>query len=71
MHFFIFHILIGSAIAYFMQPQIKWVAERLTRYRALQAMIKILLDALMTVSWVIVAPAILLARYKIKERDDA
>lgn len=70
MHFFVFHILIGSAIAYFMQPQIKWVAERVTRYRFLQAMIKILLDALMAVSWIIIAPAILIAKYNMKPKDE-
>lgn len=70
MHFFIFHILIGSAIAYFMQPQIKEVAERITSIRFLQAALKILLDALMAVSWIIVAPAILFAKHKLKERDN-
>ena len=70
MHFFIFHILIGSVIAYFMQPQIKAVAESVTRYSWLQAVIKILLDALMSVAWVIVAPAIVFARYHLEKKDD-
>lgn len=71
MHFFIFHVLIGSAIAYFMQAHIKWVAERVTPFVPLQVVIKILLDALLAVGWIVVAPAILVARYQwLKEQEE-
>lgn len=70
MHFFIFHILVGSAIAYFMQSHIKQLAERATNYKVLQIAIKILLDALMAVSWIIIAPVIFIANHKLKEKDN-
>ena len=51
-HAFVY-LIIGTAISYFMQGQIKQFAENVTQNKFLQTVIKILTDAIMSITWVV------------------
>lgn len=68
-HAFVY-LLIGAAVSYFMQPQIQWIAENITKVSWLQTATKIFLDALLSLTWIVGAPAILIAKSYLKKRNE-
>jgi len=52
-----------------MQPQIVWLAENITTRTWLRAVLKILMDALLSVTWIVGAPLLLLIKYKLQQKD--
>lgn len=68
---FIIWLIIGSAVSYFMQPQIRWFSEYVTKFKPFQTIIKILLDALLGVGWLIFAPALYMLVSNLKMMEEA
>lgn len=68
-HAFVY-ILIGVVVANLMQPQITWIAERLSQRKWLQTVIKTFFDAFIGLTWVIGAPALLALKYYLMRKDD-
>ena len=70
MIFAFLYFLIGSAVAYFMQPQIRYIAERMTSYVWLQAVIKILMDAILSMTWIIGAPVLISLKLYLQGKEN-
>lgn len=51
------YLLAGSAISYFMQKQIASAAEQFSDNKVVQTILKIAMDALLSITWIITMPA--------------
>jgi hypothetical protein len=56
MIFAFLYIVAASATAYFMQTHIQWLTERITTYQWLQTILKIVLDAIIGITWIVSVP---------------
>ena len=64
------YILIGSAVSYFMQSQIRWLSHRITKHTWLQTVLKIVFDAAIGFTWLISAPALCALRVYYQNKDN-
>lgn len=67
---FILYVLIGSAISYLMQSQITWLAEHLTPHKWAQILLKIVFDALLSVTWIVGAPALFALKIYLERKEN-
>jgi len=65
-----FYLLVGSAIAYFMQPQIRWLAEyAVPEFRWAQVILKIVMDAMLSLTWIVFAPGLLALKFYLERKS--
>jgi hypothetical protein len=65
----IVYVLIGSAVSFFLQSHIKWLARHWSRHWMVRPILEIVLNAAISLSWLITAPMLLVTVRRLKRKE--